>query len=256
MSNAAHQSVLFDYLVCLGDDHLILGHRLSQWCGHAPMLEEDLALSNISLDMFGQARNLYTYAGEIEGKGRDEDALAFLRKEHEYHNLMLVERPNGDFAQTILRQLFYSQFALLLWEKLSTSTDERLAAIAQKAHKEASYHVRHAAEWVIRLGDGTDESARRMANALKTLAPNIEEMFANGEENTALTDAGIIPTPDSLRTAWRKRISDVFDEAQMDMAQLDVHPIKGARQGRHSEAMGHILAELQYMQRTYPNCQW
>lgn len=256
MSNAERQTALFDYLLCLGDDHLILGHRLSQWCGHAPMLEEDLALSNISLDMFGQARNLYTYAGEIEGKGRDEDALAFLRKEHEYHNLMLVERPNGDFAQTILRQLFYSQFALLLWEKLSTSTDERLAAIAQKAFKEASYHVRHSAEWVIRLGDGTDESARRLANALKTLAPNIEEMFAIGEENTTLIDAGIIPAPESLRTAWRERISDVFDEAQLDMAQLDVQPIKGARQGSHSEAMGHILAELQYMQRTYPDCQW
>lgn len=256
MAVGSHQSALFDYLVCLGDDHLILGHRLSEWCGHGPMLEEDLALSNISLDMFGQARSLFTYAGEIEGKGRDEDALAFLRKEHEYRNLMLVERPNGDFAQTILRQLFYSLFAKLLWEALSISSDKRLAAIAQKAVKESSYHVRHSAEWVIRLGDGTSLSADRLENAVTTLAPNIEEMFTNNDNDAGLVESGIIPTHENLRDPWRSGISEIFERALLDIKKLDVHPIQGARQGRHSEAMGHILAELQYMQRTYPGCEW
>jgi ring-1,2-phenylacetyl-CoA epoxidase subunit PaaC len=247
---------LFEFLIRLADDHFILGHRLSQWCGHAPMLEEDLALANIALDFIGQARSLYTYAGDIEGNGRDEDDLAFLRKEHEYHNLMLVERPNIDFAHAIVRQLFYSLYSQLQWEALSGSSDEKLAQIAAKARKEAIYHVRHCAEWLIRLGDGTPESAVRVKDAVITMAPHIDEMFDKDEVISKLMDEGIIPDPINLREPWNMAIEEVFREAKVDLALLDVLPIKGARQGRHSEAMGHILAQLQFMQKTYPGCQW
>ncbi|MCF6321929.1 MAG: phenylacetate-CoA oxygenase subunit PaaC [Rhizobiaceae bacterium] len=247
---------LFEYLIRLGDDHLILGHRLSQWCGHAPTLEEDLALSNIALDMIGQARSLYTYAGEVEGKGRSEDDLAFLRKEHEYHNLMLVERANNDFAHTIIRQLFFSVYAELLWEILSTSGDEKLSQIAAKARKEASYHVRHSAQWTIRLGDGTQESAARIADAVKTMAPNIQEMFDDDAVLQRLVQTGVIGDVAVLKAAWHISIAEIFSTAKIDTDLLETVAIGGARPGRHTESMGHILAELQYMQRTYPGCQW
>ena len=247
---------LFELLIRLGDDHLVLGHRLSQWCGHAPMLEEDLALSNIALDLIGQARNLYTYAGLVEGKGCDEDDLAFLRKEHEYHNLMLVERPNVDFAHAIVRQLFYSQFAQLLWHGLSTSKDRQLAQIAAKAKKEADYHVRHCAEWLIRLGDGTSESARRAKDAIITMAPNVGEMFVCDEIIKILTDQSLIIDLSQLYPAWNKAMARIFGVAKLDLALLEAHPVGGGRQGNHTEAMGHILTELQFMQKTYPGCKW
>ena len=234
----------------------ILGHRLSELCGHAPMLEEDLALSNIALDMIGQARVLYQYASEVEGQGRDEDMLAFLRKEHEYHNLMLVERPNVDFAHTIVRQLFFSLYAELLWQGLGVSKDNRLSQIAAKAHKESLYHVRHAAEWLVRLGDGTPESATRVTSAVVTMAPHIEEMFETDEFTKLLSEEALIVNPSSLKTAWYESINQIFAQATLDVSLLDVAPLIGARQGDHTEAMGHILAELQYMQRTYPGCQW
>lgn len=251
-----HNTAFFDYLIELGDDHLILGHRLSEWCGHAPMLEEDLALSNIALDLLGQARSLLTYAGEIEGKGRSEDDLAYLRKEHEYKNLMLVERPNGDFAQTIMRLLFFSIFMEELWKMLGKSTDIKLAAIAQKAKKESTYHVRHAAEWVIRLGDGTPESTERVNNAIGVLAPNAAEMFDNNDSAKLLIDSATIIAHKALRSDWDTKIAEVFSRAKVDIKQLDVPPVQGARQGRHTEAMGHILSQMQFMQRTYPDCQW
>ena len=184
---------LFELLLRLGDDHLVLGHRVSEWCGHAPTLEEDLALPNIALDLIGQARSLYAYAGEVEGKGRDEDQLAYLRLEREYSNLLLVERPNGDFAQTILRQLYFSVFMHAFWREAAKSTDATLAAIAAKAVKESVYHVRHAAEWTIRLGDGTEESARRMAEAVEALYPYTGEMFSADPVTEALAAAGIAP---------------------------------------------------------------
>jgi len=256
VAKSAINDDLFSYLVRLGDDHLIIGHRLSQWCGHAPTLEEDLALSNIALDMVGQARSLYSYAGEIEGKGRSEDDLAFLRKEHQYHNLMLVERPNGDFAHTIIRQLFFSVFAELLWEQLSVSNDTRLSQIAAKARKEAAYHVRHSAQWAIRLGDGTNESARRVEDAVTTMAPNLAEMFDDDDISSRLAAAGVAPDMGELKKAWKRSIDEIFKQADINPDLLDVIAVKGARQGRHTESMGHILAELQYMQRTYPGCQW
>lgn len=256
MTTDQETTALFDYLIELGDDHLILGHRHSQWCGHAPMLEEDLALSNIALDLLGQARNLLTYAGEIEGKGRSEDDLAYLRKENEYKNLMLVERQNGDFAQTVIRQLFFSVFMEALWGALANSTDIKLAAIAQKAKKETAYHVRHAAEWTIRLGDGTSESSERINNAIEYLAPNIAEMFTNNDTAHSLIQNGTITSHQTFRSTWDSKIAGIFLQAKLDISKLEVPPVQGARIGRHTEAMGHILAEMQYMQRTYPNSQW
>ena len=240
---------LFKGLIQVADDHLILGHRVSEWCGHAPMLEEDLALPNIALDLLGQARALYTYAAKVEGKGRTEDDYAYLRREREYRNLLLVERPNGDFAHTMLKQLFFSAFMELWWTEACASTDATVAGIAAKAVKESAYHVRHSAEWVIRLGDGTEESARRMADALTELAPYVGEMFLPSADTDAL------PAPAPLRQDWDARIAAVFTEAMLEMPQ-NVWSITGGREGRHGEEMGFLLAELQYMQRTYPGATW
>ena len=255
-SNESVSRALFEFLVRLGDDHFILSHRLSQWCGHAPMLEEDLALSNIALDCIGQARSLYSYALEVEGAGRHEDELAFLRKEHEYHNLMLVERPNTDFAHTIVRQLFYSVYAELLWQALSASGDVKLTQIAAKAQKEAAYHVRHCAQWLIRLGDGTANSAARTLDGVVTMAPHVGEMFKCDATVKLLVHEGILVQMGELHNRWRVIIQPIFLQAKIDLTLLDVEQITGGRNGRHTEAMGHILAELQFMQKTYPGCKW
>ena len=247
---------LFELLLRLADDHLILGHRISEWCGHAPTLEEDLALPNIALDLIGQARSLYTYAGEIEGKGRDEDQLAYLRLEREYRNLLLAERPNGDFAQTILRQLYFSVFMNAWWREAAGSTDETLAAIAAKAVKESVYHVRHAAEWTIRLGDGTEESARRMAGAVEELYRYTGELFETDAVTDRLAAAGIAPDPASLRAEWDRTIAEIFAEAQLDLPDPETWQQSGGRKGMHGEEMGYLLADLQYMQRAYPGMTW
>ena len=240
---------LFQTVLRVADDHLILGHRLSEWCGHAPMLEEDLALPNIALDLLGQARALYTYAAELDGTGKTEDDYAYLRREREYRNLLLVERPNGDFGHTMLRQLFFSTYQELWWAKACASSDATIAGIAAKAVKESAYHVRHAAEWTIRLGDGTEESAARMANAVADLAPYIDEMFLANAETDAL------PDPSILRADWDARIDHVFSAAMLQMPET-VWAVTGGREGRHGEEMGHLLTELQYMQRSFPGAQW
>lgn len=247
---------LLELLLRLADDQLVLGHRISEWCGHAPTLEEDLALPNIALDLIGQARSLYTYAGELEGKGRDEDQLAYVRLEREYHNLLLVERPNGDFAHTILRQLYFSVFMHAWWREAAKSNDATLAAIAAKAVKEAVYHVRHAAEWTIRLGDGTEESARRMAEAVNELYRYTGEMFETDAVTDALAAAGVAPDPASLRTEWERTIADIFAEAHLDLPDPETWQQKGGRKGVHGEEMGYLLADLQYMQRSYPGLTW
>ncbi len=243
------------FLLRLADDHLILGHRLSEWCGHAPMLEEDLAMPNIALDLIGQARALYQYAGEVEGKGRSEDDLAYLRREREYLNCLMVERPNGDFAHTMLRQFYFAAFMHPFWERASGSTDETLAGIAAKAVKEVSYHVRHCGEWVIRLGDGTEESAARMKAAVEALAPYVDELFETDAVSEAVSQAGIAPAPASLRPSFDSTVQSVFAEAFLDMPET-AWPQTGGRQGRHGEAMGYLLAELQHIQRTYPGSVW
>ncbi len=246
---------LFELLLRLGDDHLILGHRISEWCGHAPMLEEDLSMPNMGLDLIGQARNLYTYAGEVEGKGRDEDALAYLRLEHDYKNLLLVEQPNGDFAHTMLRQFYFACFMQPFWRQTQTSTDPTIAGIAGKAVKEIAYHVRHCGEWIIRLGDGTEESHRRMSAAVEALHPYTDELFAKDETVDVMVAAGVIPDPELLRGEWDRQVAQVFAAAKLKVPET-YWPQSGGRAGRHSEEMGYILADLQFMQRTYPGMTW
>lgn len=239
-------------LVALGDDHLVLGHRLSEWCGHAPMLEEDLAMPNMALDMLGQARALYSYAAELEGRRRTEDDIAYLRTDREYRNCLLVERPNGDFAHTMMRQLYFAAFMQPYWQAAAGSTDERIGAIAGKAVKEVAYHVRHAGEWVIRLGDGTEESAWRMKMAVDALHPYTEELFAPTRGGV---DLATVPGREGMRAPWEATIRDVFAEARLEVPDMPF-PIFGGREGRHGEEFGHLLAELQYMQRTYPGLTW
>ena len=249
------QKPLFLALLQLADDHLILGHRLSEWCGHAPMLEEDLAMPNIALDLIGQARALYSYAGEVEEAGRDEDVLAFGRLERDYQNLLICELPNGDFAQTMLRQFYFASFMLLFWAEAAGSSNAAVSAIAAKAVKEAKYHRRHCGEWVIRLGDGTEESTLRMQEACFVLEPYLGEFFAVDDVAIEMSKASILPNPQSLRGAWLADVCEVFVSAKLQAPDL-THAHKGGRQGRHTEAMGHLLAQLQYMQRSFPNMTW
>lgn len=246
---------LFTYCMRLADDAVILSHRLSEWCGHASHIEEDVAITNISLDLIGQARALYSYAAEIEGKGRDEDQLAYLRSEREYSNLVLVEQPNGDFGKTIARQLLFSAFMLPFWEAMKTSKDSQLAAIAAKAEKEVAYHLRHSAEWTIRLGDGTPESHRRTQEGLDELWMYTGEMFATDEIEQELIAAGIAIDPASLRDEWNKTIDEVLARATLQRP-ADGWMHIGGRKGMHTEHLGHALSDFQYLQRAYPGCNW
>jgi ring-1,2-phenylacetyl-CoA epoxidase subunit PaaC len=246
---------LFEYAVRLADDALLLGHRLSEWCGRAPTLEEDMALANIGLDLIGQARSLYAYAGEVEGAGRDEDRLAYLRDNGEYRNLLLVELPNGDFAQTIVRQLLYAASMVPFWERLQGSKDQTLAAIAAKSVKEARYHLRHAAEWVIRLGDGTDESRDRAVAALDELWPWTGELFEQDAAERALVEAGVAVDRAALKPAWDATVDRVLAEATLTRP-ADGWMQTGGRRGVHTEHLGYILAELQHLQRSHPGAVW
>jgi ring-1,2-phenylacetyl-CoA epoxidase subunit PaaC len=246
---------LFQYTLRLADTALILGHRLSEWVGHSPVIEEDLAFGNMGLDLIGQSRALYTYAGEVEGKGRDEDTLAYLRDAGDYRNLLLVEQPNGDFAATMVRQMLYSAFAHPHFEALMRSKDATIAAIAAKAVKEMAYHQRHSAEWTIRLGDGTEESHRRAQDALDELWPYTGEMFEIDPTERALIEAGIATDPGALRATWNKTLDHVLGEATLTRPR-DGFMQSGGRSGRHSEHLGHILSELQFLQRAYPGATW
>jgi len=243
------------YTLRRADDALILGHRLSEWCGHAPIMEEEMALSNIALDLIGQARELYSYAAEVEGKGNDEDRLAYLRDVRQYRNLLLVEQPNGDFAQTMVRQLFYSAFADLYWRAMMNSRDATLAAIAAKSEKESAYHLRHASEWIIRLGDGTEESHARVQAAIENLWAFTGEMFVVDDGERGLIDAGVAIDPATLRERWLKTVTDVVREATLALPANNWMQ-QGGRSGRHSEHLGHLLSELQSMQRTFPGATW
>jgi ring-1,2-phenylacetyl-CoA epoxidase subunit PaaC len=243
------------YALRRADDALILGHRLSEWCGHAPMLEEDMALSNIALDLLGQARELYSYAARVEGRGNDEDKLAYLRDVRQYRNLLLLEQPNGDFARTLVRQFFYSAFADLYWRAMMTSNDATLAAIAAKSEKESAYHLRHSSEWMVRLGDGTAESHARAQTAIDDLWAFTGEMFEVDGSERALIDAGVAVDPLTLRPQWLKTVSDIVGEATLALPKKDWMQ-QGGRDGRHSEHLGHLLSELQSMQRTFPGVTW
>jgi ring-1,2-phenylacetyl-CoA epoxidase subunit PaaC len=249
------QNALFEYVLRLADDSLILGHRLSEWCGHGPILEEDIALTNLSLDLIGQATSLLNYAGELEGKGRDGDALAFLRYEREYKNLLLVEQSNGDFGKTILRQFLFDAYRKPLFERLQYSKDVTLAAIAEKSLKETKYHLKHTSEWVIRLGDGTDESHSRIQESLDSLWKYTNEIFYKDDIDSILENESIVPSSEEIKVEWSKTVNDVLMEATLEKPSNNWVQ-EGGRKGLHTESLGYLLAEMQYMQRAYPNMTW
>ena len=247
--------VRFRYLLRLADTSLVLGQRLGEWVGHAPALEEDLGLANLSLDLIGQARLLLTYAGELEGKGRDEDQLAFLRDGTDFFNVTLAEQPNGDFAHTIVRQLLLDAWQLELYEELQHSSDERLAAIATKALKETRYHFRYSAGWVVRLGDGTAESKTRVQAALDELWRFTGELFTPDEIDAAMVAQKVAPDLATLKPRWQARIDAVLGEATLARPADTAYPWHG-KSGRHTEHLGYLLAEMQFLQRAYPGAQW
>jgi ring-1,2-phenylacetyl-CoA epoxidase subunit PaaC len=247
---------LIDYTLHLADNALIIGHRNSEWCGHGPMLEQDIALSNIALDYIGQARNFYQYAASLTGNGATEDSLAYLRDGMEFKNNLLLELPNGDWGQTILRQFFFSAFQFYQYKQLQQSTDAQLAAIAEKSLKEVTYHLRWSSEWVIRLGDGTDESKSRMLHALQELSPYTGECFipAAYEITGAAEQWGVDPA--QLQADWLQKVTAVLTEATMPVPDAGIWMHRGGKQGRHTEHLGYILAEMQYLQRAYPGAEW
>jgi len=250
---------LFEYLLRLGDTTLVLSQRLGQWCGHGPVLEEDLALTNTALDLLGQARMWLTLAGEVEGAGRDEDRLAYLRDAPQFRNLLLVERPNGHYGDTMARQFLFDTWHYFLLIRLARSADERVAAIAAKALKEVTYHARRSADLVVRLGDGTALSHARMQAAIDAAWPYVGEMFVGDAIDQDLAARGIACELSSLRDEWLAQVREVLDEATLAMPQEDeaFHPAhRGGRQGRHTEHLGYILAEMQHLQRAYPGASW
>ena len=246
---------LIRYVLRLGDLSLVLGQRLGEWVGHSPALEEDLGVANIALDLIGQARLLLTYAGEIEGRGRDEDKLAYLREQGAYFNAILAEQPNGDFGQTIVRQVLIDAFQLELYERMAASRDERLAAIAAKSVKEVRYHLRYSSDWLVRLGDGTAESHGRVQSALDLLWPYTVELFAADDLDRLMAESGIGPELSEVHAAWSARIDAILNEASLQRPADRPHAWHGKR-GQHSEHLGYILAEMQYLQRTYPDARW
>ena len=247
--------LLYRYALRVGDLSLVLGQRLGEWVGHAPALEEDLGLANIALDLIGQARLLLGYAGELEGRGRGEDEIAFLREQGEYLNPTLVEQPNGDFGETIVRQVLIDAFQLELFEGLANSADERLAAIAAKAVKETRYHLRYSSGWLVRLGDGTEESRARVRAALERLWPYTVELFEEDDLDREMADSGIAPRLAEMHAGWLRRIDEVLAEATLERPRDRPYSWFGKR-GEHSEHLGYLLAEMQYMQRAYPGARW
>lgn len=255
MGTLVQERALFDYALRLGDDSLILGQRLGEWCGHAPSVEVDLSLANMGLDLIGQATHFLDYAGKVEGAGRDGDALAFRRDVLDFRNCWLVEQPNGDFAQTMARQFLFSTWQEMLFTHLTGSSDELIAAVAAKAVKEVVYHQELSAEWVIRLGDGTEESRRRMTEGLDWNWRFVPELFEMDEIATDMAARGIGADVTAFREDYDRKVRAVLEEATLEVPK-DQRPILGGRRGHHSEHLGHILAPMQYLQRTYPDATW
>lgn len=247
---------LFKYLLRLADDRLILGHRLSEWCGHGPILEEDIALANIALDYIGHAAALYEYAAEIEGEGRDRDEYVYFRNEPEYTNLKLTELPKGDFGFTIARQFLFSAFSYYLYQILADSDDEQFAGMAQKHFKEVKYHLRHSREWVLRLGDGTEESHERLQNAFDEIWRYIGELFYEDEVEELLQEENLAADTKSFKEDWKNLVIDTLEEATLDVPDFDQYMVEGSRNGLHTEHLGHLLAELQHLRRSYPDADW
>jgi ring-1,2-phenylacetyl-CoA epoxidase subunit PaaC len=250
------KEIIYNYTLHLADNALILAQRNSEWCGHGPVLEQDIAITNISLDLIGQARSLYQYAAGGQ-EGVTEDTLAYMRDGRAYKNCLLVEQPNGDWAQTILRQFFFSTYQFFLYQRLQQSADATLAAIAEKSLKEVTYHVRWSSEWVIRLGDGTEESNNRILKALDELWAFTGEMFTPAAYETEAVELGIGVDVNAIKPAWEQRINEIFAEATLPSPTTEgVWMQSGGKTGVHSEQLGFILAEMQSMQRTYPGCEW
>jgi ring-1,2-phenylacetyl-CoA epoxidase subunit PaaC len=248
----------FELLLRLGDDRLVLGHRLSEWCGHAPILEEDIALANVALDLLGQATLFLRRAGDVEGKGRDEDALAYWREAIEFSNSLLVEQPNGDFAFTIARQFLFDVHAVVTLDAMTRSASSELAALAAKSLKEARYHVRHSGEWMLKLGDGTDESHRRAQHAVDELWRFTPELFAADDVAARLAATGVGPDLPALRESWETQVLDVLHRATLTVPSGASHTphLRGGRTGMHGEHLGHLLAELQIVARSHPGATW
>ena len=244
------------YALRLGDDALVLSHRLTEWVTNAPQLEEDVALGNIALDLLGQARTLLMYAGEVEGAGRSEDDLAYLREERDFLNVQLVERPNEDFAVSMARQLLFSTYQLALYDRLQDSADEMLAAVAAKAVKEVDYHRDHATQWVLRLGDGTDESHRRMQAGLERVWPYVDELFETDDLEQSLVASGVAVDASTLRGGWDAYVDGVLAEATLQRPEGLRTPPTGGRRGIHTEPMGYLLAEMQHLHRSHPGATW
>ena len=250
---------LFEYLLRLGDSTLILSQRLSEWCGHGPALEEDLALTNTALDLLGQARMWLTLAGEVEGAGRDEDALAYLRHAHEFRNLILVERLNGHYGDTLARQFFFDVWHYFLLQRLTQSSDERVAAIAEKSLKEVTYHVRRSSDLVVRLGDGSDLSHAKMQEAIDQAWRYTGELFIDDAVDHDMVARGVAGELAALREPWLAHVREVLDEATLTMpgeADAGHAAYQGGRQGRHTEALSYVLAEMQSLPRAYPGAVW
>ncbi len=252
---AAPEDAFVDWLCRMGDNCLVLGHRVSEWCGHSPVLEEDIALANTALDLIGQTQLWLGLAGEVEGKGRTADNLAYLRDAAQFRNVLLVERPNGDFGQTLMRQFLFDAWHMEMLRALQASSDKRVAEIAAKAAKEVAYHLERSADLVIRLGDGTEESRTRMQKALNVLWPYTGELFLGDAVDQATAEAGIAPAPASLKAAWDRTVAEVLAEATLVKPE-GTFQHKGGKQGRHTEALGFILADMQFLQRAYPGGTW
>jgi ring-1,2-phenylacetyl-CoA epoxidase subunit PaaC len=255
-------SDLIDYTLHLADNNLILTQRNGDWCGHGPILEQDIAITNITLDLIGQSRNFYQYAAQLINQSTDqpinpatEDSLAYLRKEREFKNCLLVEQENGDWAQTIVRQFFYSAFQYLQYEKMQHSTDEQLAGIAAKSLKEVTYHLTWSSEWVVRLGDGTEESRHRMQKAINELWAYTGELFMPAPYEAEMIKEGIAPDAAALKENWLQKVTEVFEEATLSIPEK-VFMQSGGKTGIHSEKLGYLLTDLQYLQRTYPGAEW
>jgi len=247
---------LLPYTLHLADNALIIGHRNSEWCGHGPILEQDIAISNIALDYIGQARNFYQYAAELSGNGATEDSLAYLRDAIDFKNCLLTEVPNGDWAQTTLRQFFFSAYQYFLYEQLQHSSNQQLAAIAEKALKEVTYHLRWSSEWVIRLGDGTEESKQRLLQAIEELWSFTGELFTPaGYEQEAVTE-GYGVDLSQICENWNKKVTAVFEEATLPLPKENVWMQTGGKKGVHTEHLGFILADMQFLQRAYPGAEW
>jgi ring-1,2-phenylacetyl-CoA epoxidase subunit PaaC len=250
------QDALFEYLIRLADDRLILGHRLSEWCGHGPILEEDIALANVALDYIGHAASLYEYAAEIEAEGRHRDDIVYFRNDVEYKNLKITELPKGDFGFTIARQFLFSAFSYFLYERLSEVEDEQFRGMIQKHFKEVKYHLRHSREWVLRLGDGTDESHERIQDAFDELWTYTDELFYQDEIDDFLQDENLAADSESFKSDWKELVTETLEEATLDVPDFDQYMAEGGRKGLHTECLGHLLAEMQHLRRSYPDGDW